>query len=556
MVKLKGAVPLGLVILSLLVGSAYWLNQQNQLASFVKQVESVKVNQKLPVDPKDYLAIKRDLITLQNTLNSSVFQLISGLFFFVTAYTAWLNFVASEKKQVSERFGKAIDQLGNGGLGVRVGGIFALEQIAQSSPEEHWVVMEVLTSYVRDQSLKGKSVFKPNSEEENHLEESNIQAVLRNIRAELAISVTTDIQAALTVICRRNSSQDPKGKVIDLSFCDLRGADLKNAKLSNADLRGTKLSGANLEGANLSCAKLQGTDLTLAVLNNANLKKVKLNHALLNSAHLEKAGLQDADLTNAQLKAANLQQAKLNRSTLHFAVLTYAKLQGTDLNQSKLSFVNLRDSAIDSKTKLDKKWRRIHGININGAQNQMLDGFDFSESVLTNANFEGASLKNVSFNGADLGGANFKNSHLENASFTKTDIMLNLDMADFGGAHLQGAVFKEANIKCVNFKGVSRITDLSTIIFEDVNLANSIFQEASLVKAKFSRSMLKDVDFRLADLTEAKFDNCYSYSQETNFEQANLNNAEFTGSLGCANFRNSKYQGANFSNADISSAQF
>ena len=556
MARFKGAVPLGLIIISLLVGSVYWFNQQKQLESFSKQVESVKVNQNFPVEPKDYVAIRRDLITLQNTLNSSVFLLISGLFFFVTAYTAWHNFIASEKKQVSERFGKAIDQLGNNELGVRVGGIFALEQIAQSSPEEHWVVMEVLASYIRDQSLKGKSVFKPNVEEETHLEEPNIQAVLRNIKAELAISVTTDIQAALTVICRRKSSQDPKGRVIDLSFCDIRGADLKNAKLSNADLRGTKLSGANLESANLSCAKLQGTDLTLAVLNNANLKKVKLNHALLNSAYLEKADLQDADLTNAQFKAANLQQAKLNRSILHFVVLIHAKLQGTDLNQSKLSFANLRDSAIDSKTKLDRKWRRIHDININGAQNQILDDFDFSESVLTNANFEGASLKNANFDGADLGGANFKNARLENASFIKTDIMPNLDMADLGGACLQSAVFKEASLKCVNFKGVGQTTNLSAITFEDVNLASAIFQEASLMKAKFLRSILQDVDFHLADLTEAKFDNCYSYSQATNFEQANLNKAEFVGSLGCANFRNSNHQRANFSNADTSSAQF
>lgn len=556
MARFKGAVPIGLIILPLLIGSGYWLNQQKQLESFSKQVESVKVDQNLPIEPKDYIAIRRDLITLKNTLNSSLFQLISGLFFFITAYIAWLNFLASEKKQVAERFGKAIDQLGNNELGVRVGGIFALEQIAQSSPEEHWLVMEVLTSYIRDQSLRGKSVFKTNVDEENHLEESNIQAILRNIRAELAISVTTDIQAALTVISRRRSSQDPKSRVIDLSFCDIRGADLKNAKLSNADLRGTKLSGAYLESANLSYAKLKGADLTHAVLNNANLKKVKLNHAFLNFAYLEKAELQDSDLTNAEFKAANLQQAKLNRSTLHHVIFTQAKLQGTDLRQSKLSFANLRDSVIDNKTKLDKKWKRIHDINTNGAQNRVLDGFDFSESMLANANFEGASLKNANFDGANLGGANFKNACLDNASFIKTNIMPNLDMANFDGACLQGAVFKEASLKCVNFKGTDETTNLSSITFEDVNLSGTIFQGAFLIKAKFLQSMLQDVDFCLTDLTEAKFENCYSYSEATNFEQANLNKAEFVGFLGCANFRGSNYQEENFSNADISSAQF
>jgi uncharacterized protein YjbI with pentapeptide repeats len=556
MSRFRGAIPLGLIIVSILVGSGYWFNQQRQLEPFVKQIESLKVNQSSTVESKDYVALRRDLITLQNTLNGSVFQLVSSLFFFVTAYTAWLNFIASEKKQVSERFSKAIDQLGSNELGVRVGGIFALEQIAQTSSDEYWVVMEVLTSYIKDQSLKGKSIFNPDIKQEIQPDESSIQAVLKRIRAELSVSVTTDIQAALTVISRRNSDQDPKGKVIDLSFCDIRGADLKKTKLSNADLRGTKLSGADLTEANLSGADLQGADLTLTVLNNANLRKAKLNHTLLNSAYLEKAALQDADLTNAQLKAANLQGAKLNRSILHFAVLTNTKLQSADFNQSKLSFANLRDAVIDKKTKLDKKWKRIHEINTNGAANQLLDSFDFSEAILTNANFEGASLKNTNFDGADLGGANFKNACLDGASFKKASIMPNLDMANFDGAHLDKAVFKEASLKCTNFKGVGKKTSLREVTFEDVNLSSAIFQETLLEKAKFTKSILQDTNFHLANLSEAEFNNCYSYSEETNFQQANLNKAVFIGSLGSANFRNSNHNEADFSKADVSSAQF
>lgn len=152
----KGAVPLALIMTSIFVGAFYWLHQQHQLDSFSQQVESIKVNQSNPVEPKDYVAIRRDLIVLQNTLNGSAFQLVGSLLFFTIAYIAWRNLAASEKKQVSEKFAKAVDQLSNNELYVRVGGIFALEQIAQSSPEDHWVVMEVLTSYIRDRSLQKK----------------------------------------------------------------------------------------------------------------------------------------------------------------------------------------------------------------------------------------------------------------------------------------------------------------------------------------------------------------------------------------------------------------
>jgi uncharacterized protein YjbI with pentapeptide repeats len=558
MPSFKSAIPLvALIMMSIGTGWFYWHHQQQQLKLFSQQVESIKVNRSNPVEPKDYFAIRRDLIVLQNTLNSSAFQLVGSLLFFITAYIAWLNLVASEKKQVSERFAKAVDQLGNNELCVRVGGIFVLEQIAQSSPEDHWAVIEVLTSYIRDQSLQKKSVFEPKIEEDkNQLQDFNYQAILNKRRTENVTSVTTDTQAALTVIGRRNSRYDPKDKVINLRFCDMRGADLKNAKLNNADLTGANISRANMESAKLLGTILQSANLTSSVLNNAKLRKAKLNHAQLNYADLEETDLQDADLTNAQLKQANLQRAKLNRSVLRLVCFVSADLQGTDLSQAKLNRTNLNNIVIDNDTKLDEKWRRIHDINTNGAKKRNFDKIDFSGAVLTNANFEGASLKNANFNGTDLGGAIFKNAYLEGASFLKAGVWTNLDMADFGGANLKEAVFKEASLKCTNFKGLQQITNLSETTFEGVDLASSIFQEAIIVKAKFIRSILQNVNFHLANLSEAEFDNCYSYSEKTNFEQANLNKAVFTGPLGRVDFRNSNYQQANFTNADISLAQF
>ncbi|MDI9638253.1 pentapeptide repeat-containing protein [Geitlerinema splendidum] len=546
MSRFRDIIPLGLIFVAILLGSGYWFNQQQRLETFRQQVESLTVNQNSTVEPKDYAALRRDLIVLQNTLNGSAFQLFSSLFFFVTAYTAWLNFKVSDKKQVSERFAKAIEQLASSELTVRVGGIFALEQIAQTSPDEHWVVIEVLASYIREQSLKGKSIFKPSIEE--------IQQDEYIIQAE--VSVSTDIQAALTVISKRNSGQDPKGKVIDISFCDIRGADLRNAKLSNADLSGTKLSRAKLSRANLSKAKLNDAFLDNANLEKADLQDADLTNARLEAANLEKADLQNADLTNAQLEAANLQGAKLNRAKLHFVNLTNSKLQSANFNQSKLRFTNLKNAVIDKETKLDEKWKKICEIHTNGAKNQKFDDFDFSDATLIDADFEGASLKNTNFNGADLCNANFKNAHLDGASFEKTIIGPKLDRAKFDGACLKKAIFKEVSLKYTNFKAVGKITNLSDVTFEDVNLSDAIFEETLLEKAKFTRCILQNVNFRCANLSEAEFNHCSSYSKETNFQKAILNKAVFAGSLGFADFRNSNHQEADLSNADASSAQF
>jgi hypothetical protein len=56
----------------------------------------------------------------------------------------------TQQGQITERFTKAIEQLGDKErLMVRLGGIYALEQVAKDSESHHWPVMEVLTSFAR-----------------------------------------------------------------------------------------------------------------------------------------------------------------------------------------------------------------------------------------------------------------------------------------------------------------------------------------------------------------------------------------------------------------------
>src|SRR5262249_24358869 len=59
----------------------------------------------------------------------------------------------TRRAQLTERFTKAIDQLGqmaDDKLDIRLGGIYALEQIAKESKELHRPVMEILTAFLRE----------------------------------------------------------------------------------------------------------------------------------------------------------------------------------------------------------------------------------------------------------------------------------------------------------------------------------------------------------------------------------------------------------------------
>ncbi len=55
----------------------------------------------------------------------------------------------TQEGQVTERYTKAVEQLGSDKLAVRLGGIYALEQIARDSERDYWPILEVLTAYVR-----------------------------------------------------------------------------------------------------------------------------------------------------------------------------------------------------------------------------------------------------------------------------------------------------------------------------------------------------------------------------------------------------------------------
>ena len=62
------------------------------------------------------------------------------------------NFTLSRECQVTNRYTKAIEQLGSDKLDVRIGGIYALERVARDSARDHPIVIEVLAAFFREHS--------------------------------------------------------------------------------------------------------------------------------------------------------------------------------------------------------------------------------------------------------------------------------------------------------------------------------------------------------------------------------------------------------------------
>ena len=286
-------------------------------------------------------------------------------------YTA-RNFTLSREGQVTDRYTKAIEQLGSEELDVRIGGIYALERVARDSARDHPTVMEVLAAFVREHS---REQWPPPADE------PGADAPERTTRP--------DVQAAITVIGRRNPRHDRQP-------VNLVGANLTDAVLTGAELSGADLTGAILPGANLSRAILPGAEISGAILTGAEISYADLSGTI--SFH--------PDLTDAHLIGANLTRAYLTGANFSGAILIHADLSGAILLDVVLSRAELSDAVLT-------------GANLIGA--------DLTRANLTGANLTGAELTGADLTGAgvfhtDLTGANLTRANLTGASLTRTNL--------------------------------------------------------------------------------------------------------------------------------------
>ena len=187
----------------------------------------------------------------------------------------------TEQGQVTDRYTKAIEQLGSDKLDVRIGGIYALERIARDSARDHPTVMTVLAAFVREHS---REPWKPPEDGTDKLRPTR--------------GARPDVQAALTVIGGQVRTRDPK-------YLDLYAANLTNASLHSANL--TK---AGLADVDFTIAYLKHANLARSYARGANFTRANLINATLTGTDLTGADFTDADLTGADLAGATLTGAR------------------------------------------------------------------------------------------------------------------------------------------------------------------------------------------------------------------------------------------------------
>ena len=293
--------------------------------------------------------------------------------------TLWRSWVAqrqadtAQQSLVNERYQRGAEMLGNSKLSVRLGGIYALQDLAEEDPKQYHVqIMKLFCAFARrpirdgDGGIgEGKQSHAP---DESGTETERCREDVRAVMEAIGSRSESDI-----VLERKDGFElDLTG--IDVGDADLRRANLswivlKNAKLSGANLNRAILSMAGLDGADLSKANLTGANLSGATLTNAKscgaeLDYANLSDAKLHGADLSRAGLGGAKLFNAQLNGANLSDAQLYLNRREVSDPTETKIPATGLTQAQLDTARadpqqpqLDDVVLDAETGKPLVWR-------------------------------------------------------------------------------------------------------------------------------------------------------------------------------------------------------
>lgn len=278
----------------------------------------------------------------------------------IGGYFLYRRTQAAEQSLNVERLTRAMDQLSNEDLFMRVGGVLSLEQIANTEEDERKKIARVLVSFIRTQAVKNSK------RNEDDFTKSGVSKLESKEEFSAYRAQRLDIEAAVNALARiaselekeRYFREEYNSKKQDL--CDLR----------NTDLRGLRFVETDLSGFNFSAIDLSGAGLVKVKFTNAWFFEIK-----------SAGGVFGAKFIRTFLKDVDFSGTNLNRVDFSHIEAEYIKFIKTPLN--RVIFI--------------------------GAQ--MLEP-EFNEANLMNANFMGAVLVEAEMDEATLENVNFTDTHL------------------------------------------------------------------------------------------------------------------------------------------------
>ena len=164
-----------------------------------------------------------------------------------------------KEKAITESFAKSVELLGNKRETARQGGIHALGRLAKDNDDLHPMIMNIVASYIRQESRTWFNKRKKPKDEVNgeYLKDEDLIEILK------LEPMPMDIEAAIAVIRERNVDYDKEPKAEEYTL-DLTNAYIFNANFSNTTLRQVNFTDSKIINCNFDNTDLRGSNFYAA----------------------------------------------------------------------------------------------------------------------------------------------------------------------------------------------------------------------------------------------------------------------------------------------------
>jgi hypothetical protein len=207
----------------------------------------------------------QDVLAAQNAVRAVSVAALVALGTGATTIIAWRTYALNRLGQATDRYGKAVVQLGSDIPSVRLGGVYALESLANDSTGDHTAVREVLSAFVRSHAAEGTRAI------------GLLPLAAADERAKRA---PQDLEAAVRVIShmpRRDDDRLLDLRACNLSYVELPGAVLNEARLHLSDLLWVKMPNAQMHSVGLNVADLRSAVFDGSVMTGARIDGAPLS---------------------------------------------------------------------------------------------------------------------------------------------------------------------------------------------------------------------------------------------------------------------------------------
>lgn len=357
----------------------------------------------------------RDLVLAATTLVGALIGLAGYLLLAVRTNAIQRQTDLQHEAQITDRFTKAIEQLGHDKIAVRLGAIYALERVAKDSERDFATIIETLAAYVRERVPRQK----PNAFDEPDVCSADVLDAELDERKGVRVSI--DVAATISVLARSipNTSILRTGEQI-------RRVDLRNVSLVGLDLPGANLSGFRFDNSDLSYANLSEANLTSSSFRGIEFRGGNLERSTLNSANFSRSDLREANFSSIQCEGANFRYSQFSETEFEGSQIKNSDFHTAKIMACGFVLMEFVDCDFDDTSFSDA----------------YLSGTTFVDCSLIEGDFEGATLSRVVFIGCNLSKTRFESAVFEDWADIESDEVW---PCEFEGSDLSAADFSNSD---------------------------------------------------------------------------------------------------------------